>query len=576
MTSPDPTRYRVYIRGRDLRRAGELTHWTRLNFVRQFNGVGTWELETSGDSIEARLLTKKGGIVVTQTLEGEEVTIFSGLVWTEFGWTTTTFRASGYSDEALLWEPSRPNPTLASPPWPQDAWVLTGTPSSVMRELVSQQIGPAAPVGPRVPALILGTDPIVGNPVIGRAEFLQPVIEALQSIANTDEAGGLGFALIQSDTTPNAVEFKVYVPENKTDEVKFSVDLGSVSAYEDVTQAPDANHLFVMGGDGLKTRRTVVEVENADSIEEWGRISRVVDRRGVTDPAELAQQANELIAGSATRRRTAVTPFDVPSLQVGVDYDLGSVVTVVTPGGAFADVVTQIEYKLDPVRGAVVTPVVGQGNGGDEERLTSVIHSVQTRVSNLERNWDVPEESINLPRLAVPARIPIGQIGSFAGLTAPVGWVIADGQAINRTTYADLFAYIGTGYGAGNGTTTFNVPDLRDRILVGGGGSFGIGTTAAVVADHTHPGEHDHEHDHTHETDIDHNHPSFTSGSGDGDTGATHTHTVNPPALGSTDVESNNASPDTTDPASTAFAASPVGAAVGSMALLACIYHGVG
>lgn len=60
-----------------------------------------------------------------------------------------------------------------------------------------------------------------------------------------------------------------------------------------------------------------------------------------------------------------------------------------------------------------------------------------------------------------------GTVTNFAGSTAPEGWLLCYGQAVSRTTYADLLAVIGTTYGAGDGTTTFNLPDLRGRIIAG-------------------------------------------------------------------------------------------------------------
>ena len=57
--------------------------------------------------------------------------------------------------------------------------------------------------------------------------------------------------------------------------------------------------------------------------------------------------------------------------------------------------------------------------------------------------------------------IPIGTVQTFAMSTAPSGWLECDGSAISRTTYAGLFNLIGTTYGVGNGTTTFNSPDMR-------------------------------------------------------------------------------------------------------------------
>jgi len=64
---------------------------------------------------------------------------------------------------------------------------------------------------------------------------------------------------------------------------------------------------------------------------------------------------------------------------------------------------------------------------------------------------------------------PVGTINPYAGsdATVPAGWLFCGGQAVSRSTYADLFAVVSTTYGAGDGSTTFNVPDLRGRVLAG-------------------------------------------------------------------------------------------------------------
>lgn len=67
-----------------------------------------------------------------------------------------------------------------------------------------------------------------------------------------------------------------------------------------------------------------------------------------------------------------------------------------------------------------------------------------------------------------------GVIQMFAGASAPAGWLLCRGQAISRTAYAALFAAIGTAYGAGDGSTTFNLPDLRDRFPVGAGSTYAL------------------------------------------------------------------------------------------------------
>lgn len=62
---------------------------------------------------------------------------------------------------------------------------------------------------------------------------------------------------------------------------------------------------------------------------------------------------------------------------------------------------------------------------------------------------------------------PIGMVADFAGTAAPVQWILCFGQAVSRTTFALLFGVIGTTYGPGDGSTTFNLPDLRGRAVYG-------------------------------------------------------------------------------------------------------------
>ena len=106
--------------------------------------------------------------------------------------------------------------------------------------------------------------------------------------------------------------------------------------------------------------------------------------------------------------------------------------------------------------------------------------------------------------------IPVGGLMPYAGATSPEGWLLCDGSAINRTTYANLFALIGTTYGSGNGTTTFNVPDMRSRMPIGAGAGTGLtsralaatgGAESVVIASGNLP-LHQHTTAHTHGTTI--------------------------------------------------------------------------
>lgn len=83
---------------------------------------------------------------------------------------------------------------------------------------------------------------------------------------------------------------------------------------------------------------------------------------------------------------------------------------------------------------------------------------------------------------------PTGVVLPYSGSSAPTNWLLCDGSAVSRTTYATLFALIGTTFGVGDGSTTFNVPDLRGRVPVGVGTGSGLTlrTLAATGGEETH------------------------------------------------------------------------------------------
>lgn len=113
---------------------------------------------------------------------------------------------------------------------------------------------------------------------------------------------------------------------------------------------------------------------------------------------------------------------------------------------------------------------------------------------------------------------PIGALLAYAGSTAPLGWLMCDGAAVSRTTYAALFAVIGTTYGAGNGSTTFNVPDLRNRVPVGSGSTYTRGQTggaATVTLTSSQMPGHTHDFSDTSSSAGDHTHSGSTSSGGD-------------------------------------------------------------
>lgn len=122
-----------------------------------------------------------------------------------------------------------------------------------------------------------------------------------------------------------------------------------------------------------------------------------------------------------------------------------------------------------------------------------------------------------------------GDLKMVATSGTPAGWLNCNGQAVSRVSFADLFAAIGTLYGAGDGSTTFNVPDYRDRTFVGVSGSKALGSaagaeTTTLVADQLPP--------HTHS--IAHNHGTFNTASG-----GAHKHKLQTTDLGKDEAATN-------------------------------------
>src|SRR5262245_1183772 len=74
---------------------------------------------------------------------------------------------------------------------------------------------------------------------------------------------------------------------------------------------------------------------------------------------------------------------------------------------------------------------------------------------------------LTMPAVAGLTGIPVGAIVAWPAASVPTGWLECYGQAVSRTTYAALFAAIGTAYGVGDGSTTFNLPDMRGRTVAG-------------------------------------------------------------------------------------------------------------
>jgi microcystin-dependent protein len=168
--------------------------------------------------------------------------------------------------------------------------------------------------------------------------------------------------------------------------------------------------------------------------------------------------------------------------------------------------------------------------------------------------------------------VPSGCVFYTGSSTIPDGYLTCDGAAVSRTTYADLFTAIGTTFGVGNGSTTFNVPDIKGRVVAGketsetrlttavsgiNGGTLGASGGSQLLHLHAHaPGSHTHTMAHTHSTPA-HVHSLYVSGgfdiNGDGATAEA----VFPDSSGDTSGTHPSSGSGTSGAASTATTSTP-------------------
>lgn len=132
------------------------------------------------------------------------------------------------------------------------------------------------------------------------------------------------------------------------------------------------------------------------------------------------------------------------------------------------------QWTPDPVLNTRITLAQSYPAGtrivGTQNEPAGLLPDPLVKGSNLA---DLPNKATARSNLDVFSRAearqlsPAGQVGYFATSSAPLGWLKANGAAVSRTAYADLFLAIGTTFGAGDGFTTFNLPDLRGEFVRG-------------------------------------------------------------------------------------------------------------
>ena len=117
-----------------------------------------------------------------------------------------------------------------------------------------------------------------------------------------------------------------------------------------------------------------------------------------------------------------------------------------------------------------VTTAKLAANAVTAAKITAATITDTELASNAVTTAKILDANVTAAKLAADVALlltPAGLVAPYAGSSAPAGYLLCDGTAVSRTTYATLFAVVSTTYGAGDGSTTFNIPDLKGRVIAG-------------------------------------------------------------------------------------------------------------
>lgn len=224
----------------------------------------------------------------------------------------------------------------------------------------------------------------------------------------------------------------------------------SSSASGNATIAGGANTISFAEGQAPgsvnnSAREMMAQVRSVYTPDEWGWIEH-------SATASVASQTVFKLAGDQTSNWTANRRWRIKS---GSTTRYGSVVS-----SSFTSETT-------------ITVTVDSGSLSSSHSLVALAsitstHIPTTYVTSASLSTAIaPFVTSASVSAAITVAMPPGAVMPYAGTTEPTGWLFCYGQAVSRATYAALFAAIGTTYGAGDTTTTFNLPDLRGRVVAG-------------------------------------------------------------------------------------------------------------
>jgi microcystin-dependent protein len=189
---------------------------------------------------------------------------------------------------------------------------------------------------------------------------------------------------------------------------------------------------------------------------------------------------------------TSLTFSEAPPNGSVIEVKYGSVLSIGVPADGTVSTSKLVDGNVTSSK--IVDGAVSTSKVADQGITTQKIADKAVTTAKLDATGSTSGQVLTStgattsPSWQTISGIPSGSITMFGGTTAPSGWLLCDGSAVSRTTYAALFTAISTAHGAGDGSTTFNLPDMRGRAPIGAGNGSGLSarTLGGKVGAETH------------------------------------------------------------------------------------------
>lgn len=244
--------------------------------------------------------------------------------------------------------------------------------------------------------------------------------------------------------------------------------------------------------------------------------SMILERENMAGEKTMLKMELSMFGGSLGITENIITSCTYRYKETGAEWSEDDVFTSINTG----------EFEIDPASGTAYINVEIAGDKGNDGFTLAGSYDVEVHVSDaiesvvavgtidsgfpaiyikkLDGDEDdgyqvgincVPEESQgsglfvegkNMRQNGLDIGVPVGSVMGWFSDTIPERWLLLDGRAVSREEYVDLFSVVGTTYGEGDGSTTFNLPDMRDRTAVGKGSNALFDTLGKTGGEATH------------------------------------------------------------------------------------------